>query len=318
MSSYTNKAIKLAGELEDARQKIRQLEQRIDELKKIESFNVEAIRALEDSETRYRAVVDVQTDLIDRHLVDCTLTFVNDAYCNYYGKSREELIGRSFLPLIPEDNRRLVKKQIQRLNRNHPIDSYEARHGTRWHHWIRQAIFSPEGKILEFQAVGRDITHLKEIEDSLKISQQDLRYQKDELERKNIALCEVLKQIEADKNQVRKDIIRNVEEFLFPVLQRLKSTGLSLPQSKYVDLFEDNLQRLIAPFGRKLSNRQSRLTARELEICNMIRGGLTGKEIADLLHLAYGTVESHRNRIRRKLGLVKSRVNLFNYLQSLE
>lgn len=318
MNNFTTKTRHISNELEEARQRILQLEKRINEQKKIESFNVKTIRALEESETRYRAVVDAQTDLIDRHLADCTLTFVNEAYCRYFGKSREELIGHSLLPLIPEANQRLVKEQIKRLSRKHPIDSYEARHGDRWHHWVRQAIFSPDGKILEFQAVGRDITHLKEIEDSLKISQENLRQQKDELERKNIALCEVLNQIEADKDQVKMDIIRNVEEFLFPVLQRLKSTGLAFPQSKYAELLEDNLRRLIGPFGRKLSNRQNRLSARELEICNMIRSGLTSKEIANLLHLTYGTVDSHRNRIRKKLGLVKSRVNLFVYLKNLQ
>jgi len=56
---------------------------------------------LRQSEARYRAIVEDQTELICRFLEDGTLTFVNDAYCRYFGKSRQELLGQSFLPLMP-------------------------------------------------------------------------------------------------------------------------------------------------------------------------------------------------------------------------
>jgi PAS domain-containing protein len=47
--------------------------------------------ALRESEKRYRAVVESQTEMICRFLPDGTLTFVNEAYCRYFGKSRKEL-----------------------------------------------------------------------------------------------------------------------------------------------------------------------------------------------------------------------------------
>jgi PAS domain S-box-containing protein len=56
-----------------------------------------AQEALRASEARYRALVESQLDLISRYRPDTTLTFVNDAYCRFYGRTREELIGRSFL-----------------------------------------------------------------------------------------------------------------------------------------------------------------------------------------------------------------------------
>ena len=65
---------------------------------------VQALRsreALRDSEARYRAVLESQTDLVCRYLPDTTLTFVNEAYCRSFGRRREELIGRPFLDLLP-------------------------------------------------------------------------------------------------------------------------------------------------------------------------------------------------------------------------
>ena len=64
-----------------------------------------ATHGLSESEERYRNVVQTQTELICRYLPDTTITFVNDAYCRYFGKSRAELIGLKFIELIPEHAR---------------------------------------------------------------------------------------------------------------------------------------------------------------------------------------------------------------------
>ena len=60
------------------------------------------IAALQQSEQRYRSVVEHQSDLVCRYLPDTTLTFVNEAYCRFFGKSREELIGQPLTALMPD------------------------------------------------------------------------------------------------------------------------------------------------------------------------------------------------------------------------
>lgn len=49
-----------------------------------------------ESERRYRAVVEDLTESICRFRPDGTHVFVNEAYCRYFGKTRDEIIGRRF------------------------------------------------------------------------------------------------------------------------------------------------------------------------------------------------------------------------------
>ncbi len=60
---------------------------------------------LSESERRYRDLVERQPDLICQFLADTTLTFVNDAYTRYFGRSRNELIGARWIDLIPSTDR---------------------------------------------------------------------------------------------------------------------------------------------------------------------------------------------------------------------
>jgi PAS domain S-box-containing protein len=135
--------------------------------------------ALRESEERYRAVVEDQTELICRNLPDSTLTFVNDAYCRYFGKSREELIGRKFMPAIPEEDRQKVINYFARLNRDNPVSTHEHRvimpdGEIRWNQWTNRVILDDDGNIFGFQGVGRDITERKRLEDQERRHQEQL------------------------------------------------------------------------------------------------------------------------------------------------
>jgi len=99
-----------------------------------------AARSLAESEKRYRNVVETQTELICRFLPDSTLTFVNDAYCRYFGKNREELIGSKFVSLIPESNQEITLRHINSLVENPCTQSHEHQvnrpdGSIGWHQW---------------------------------------------------------------------------------------------------------------------------------------------------------------------------------------
>ncbi|MFC1510529.1 PAS domain S-box protein [Candidatus Omnitrophota bacterium] len=153
----------------------------------------------------------------------------------------------------------------------------------------------------------------KQTEAKLRDSEEELREQKNVLEKKNIAMQEIIAQIEIEKNKLKSDIDLNVKVFLLPALDKLKLKGAT---KKYIDLIKDQLTNLTSSFGREITDKSIKLTAREIEICNFIKGGLSSKEIAKMLNLSPQTIEKHRKNIRKKMGLSHKEINLASYLQA--
>lgn len=132
--------------------------------------NVET--ALRQSEARYRAIVEDQTELICRYLPDGTITFANQAYCRYFGISAAQAIGNSFWPLILEEDRAFFAEQYTSVSPSNPCFSCEHRvilpdGEIRTNHWSDRAIFDETGKIVEYQGVGRDVSDRKLAETAL-------------------------------------------------------------------------------------------------------------------------------------------------------
>ena len=121
---------------------------------------------LRETEDRYRNVVEAESDLICRYLPDTRLTFVNDAYCRYFGRTREELVGKSFTALIPESERAAWVDHVRSLL-THPRSEAHTQQvmrpdgSTGWQQWIERVIVDAQGTAVEIQAICRDITELK-------------------------------------------------------------------------------------------------------------------------------------------------------------
>ncbi len=152
-------------------------------------------------------------------------------------------------------------------------------------------------------------------ETALRRAYHQMRDHQQALESKNIALKEVLASVEDDKQSMREQINSNVEQMLLPVLQRLKTRAMAVDRQQ-LELLEQYLRDISAPHVNTLKSSLSRLTPREREICHMIRNGLPSKEIATILNVSPLTIHKHRERIRKKLGLQNSHINLSSYLQS--
>ncbi len=136
-------------------------------------------KRLEASEQRYRNVVEDQTEFISRFLPDGTHVFVNEAYCRYFNKSRDDIIGKKFIPRVPAEDQALVSDHFSSLTREHPTAIVTHRiiladGQVRWQRWSDRAIFDEHGVLTEYQSVGRDVTEQKQAEEALRESETSL------------------------------------------------------------------------------------------------------------------------------------------------
>ncbi len=149
----------------------------------------------------------------------------------------------------------------------------------------------------------------------LQETNKQLTVEREALREANAALRAVLTRIEEEKLMIHKDIQANVEKVLMPIIYALL-TEVPQPQRKYVELLRDNLLEISSPFISQLTEKYHSLTPTEISICNMIRTGLRSKEIARMRGVSTATISRHRERIRHKLGVANTDVNLTTYLQT--
>ena len=138
------------------------------------------IRALRQSREQYRAIVQGHPEMLCRFSPDGALTFVNDAFCIYFGKSRDELIGNSFAPLVVQGDLEGVEEKIELLSKDNPVTIIKnqviaAGGEVRWTRWANQAIWDEEGSIIEYQSGGHDITEQVQAEENLRKSEDKFR-----------------------------------------------------------------------------------------------------------------------------------------------
>jgi two-component system cell cycle sensor histidine kinase/response regulator CckA len=128
----------------------------------------------------FRIVVQDQTEMIVRWLPDGTRIFVNEAYCRTFGKSYDELVGTSFLPLIEESHRAAVMARINAMTPASPVstsihESHLPDGTTCWQEWTDRGFFDERGKLAVLQSVGRDVTATVRVAEALKNSEERFR-----------------------------------------------------------------------------------------------------------------------------------------------
>ena len=127
--------------------------------------------AIAEREERYRDLVRAQGDIILRKDLRGRLSYVNDVFCDTFGLARPDVIGHVFLPERPEGEPPRMLASFAGLAMPPYRIRYDERavtvRGPRWFAWEEFAIRDEDGKLIEIQAVARDVTDRKEAEERL-------------------------------------------------------------------------------------------------------------------------------------------------------
>jgi PAS domain S-box-containing protein len=175
-------------------------------------------------------------------------------------------------------------------------------------------LYDTEGNIIGAIETVRDITERKQMELALQKRESDLEIKTHELKDLNAALRFLLKQRDDDRNIVEEKLLSNIKLLILPYIEKLKGQ-IDTGSRSYINVLESNLRDIVSPFAQKLSTQYLNLTNKEVQIANLIKEGLSTKEIANFLNVSEAAINLHRYRIRQKLSLTKGQ-NLQSFLSS--
>ena len=269
-------------------------------------------------------------------------SWFNESVINILGYTKQELSSMNYRDVLDKENAEkvfqifseayktgeiiktfdyvVVRKDGSRRNMEITVSLKRDQHG------------SPDG----FMGIGRDVTERKQAEQILRRSHDELEKHVEQrtaelahlnkelenkttrLEEANIALRVLIDKKDENKAQLKDSLLFNVNEFVVPIIEKIKNSNLNNKQKEWVDILEESLTNITSPFSEKLSLKHLRLTPAEVQVINLIRQGKTTKEISELLNLATSTIDFHRNNIRKKLNIKNKKINLRSYLQLAE
>ncbi len=248
------------------------------------------------------------------------ILFMNEYAEITYGWKLDKVIGKRERDLLPPELGEKIRKSDEKVIKEGRMIEYTSESVIQGkkvvHNTYKFPIFR-DGQPDIIGGISLDITKRHEAERKLEVSREKLSQERERLEKKNIALAEMLNQFERQKSDIQTQMATNIEETILPNLQRLKETATA-QQERLFELLERDLQEIASPFLNNLKHKFTKLSPRELEVCRMIKSGLTSKEIAEALRLAPATVHKHRELIRKKLGLVNKEENLNTFLKTMQ
>lgn len=266
-------------------------------------------------------IIDQIHDSVVSTDLDGHVTSWNKGAKRLFGYSAKEALGKHISFVYPPDQHQFLQQKVIKPLKKKGQHEVEVRMRRKsgedfYAHLSLSLLKDRKGSVVGMIGYSMDITPRKHAEEALRETTKQLEIEREALERKNITLREILNQIDAEKNNLKQQITTNVEQAIIPTLLRLKeSSHTSL--SRNFEMLEKDLREIVSPFLQTLKNNYSKLSPRELEVCRLIKNGMTSKEIAEALHLSLMTIHKYRELIRKKLGLVNNDINLRTYLQSL-
>lgn len=125
---------------------------------------LETQRLLQQSESRYKTILDQQNDLVTRWKTDYTISFVNQAVSKFFGKSAEDFNGMNWIDLFPENQRNKLKQYLiefdtkKKGGESIELQVYDRNNNLRFYQWLTAPIYDNNKNVVEYQSVGRDIT----------------------------------------------------------------------------------------------------------------------------------------------------------------
>ena len=269
---------------------------------------------MDTTDTMYRDLVECQQDLIVKFNLEGRLLFVNSAYCEAVGKSREALDGSVFMPVTSERYSDVIATQMTRLFRPPYACTVEqwiqTPKGMRCFSWSAKSVLNGSNSVESIVATGHDITRIK--------SEQRAIKKKDE---------ELMLAIESGNQMYYTHTPDHTMMFVSPRLRALLGCHPKEGKRTWTDYLTDNpmnaagLERTIQaivsgrrapPYRVEMSSRDGRILRLEVDEIPLVKNGKTISiagcvtDITEKVHVEEGLAEAEI--LIPELAIAKKRI----------
>jgi PAS domain S-box-containing protein len=279
----------------------------------------QAENALKESEEKFRTLADYSPNNIFINK-NGKVVYVNRKCEEMMGYTKDEILSEDFdfRTLIAPQSEGLVEAAFRDHQKGKEVTPYE------------YSLMTKEGKIIDaiittkliqyeggpaILGVVTDISDRKKVEEALKKTAQQLKADREALQEKNIALKQFLDTIEKERQNYKHHISQELSRAVMPILKHMRDRTES-GHSKKLQTLEKRLQMILSRDIDVFQDCLARLSPSEVKVCELVKNGMSSKEISNALNVSLYTVHKHREQIRKKLGICNTEVNLTTYLRT--
>ncbi len=282
----------------------------------------EEVQRSREKEEQYLSLIESVKEWIWQTDANFVHTYLSPRIEDVLGYKPEELLGRSPADIMPPDEAERAMPLVRRtFSEKGPFVCFETIHTDKDGRLVfieanGQPFFDGKGNLLGYRGSCNDVTERKRFIEALQERERELTAKSVSLEEVNAALRVLLKQREEDRQELEEKFVSNIREIILPYVHKMQKGPLDPKHAAYLNIVVTNLTEIMSPFLNTL--KQFNFTPREIEVALHIKDGMTTKEMANLMGVAPSAIHSHRDNIRKKLGLNNKKINLRTRLFSLK
>ncbi|MBU0485295.1 MAG: PAS domain S-box protein [Proteobacteria bacterium] len=270
---------------------------------------------LRKQEQEFRTLAENSPDNISRYDREGRFLYLNEKLADFLRINSGEVLGKNRTEIRPDESYSDYFAMMMKAMETDTILEMELEIPDREKevHLIR---FVPEhdehGRVIGAFAFGRDISDYLQ-------NKRTLRRQQEELAANKAALSVLLDHTRQSETEIQKNVLATLENMVIPYLdEAMEAVTENATASVALQAALDCLRQVTSPYAKKIASPEVGLSPRELQIADLVKQGLTTKDIAGRFNLAVGTVEFYRDRIRKKLKIKNKKANLRTYLLSMQ
>lgn len=165
---------------------------------------------LQESENRYRNIVETANEGISIIDAEERITFVNKQIEDMLGYSSEELVGRPMWDFLSDESKAIIKQAFKKgrenINESLEVKFIRKDGSPLWTHTNAKSIFDKDGKFLGTLNLHTDITKRKEVEEALRNFEIARKKEIHHRIKNNLQVISSLLDLQAEKFRNRKNI----------------------------------------------------------------------------------------------------------------